>query len=293
MSIYVSTTCLGYKKVTDVLRKYKDEGIKNIELGSTHIYEKNIENYIENYLSDLNCNFIIHNYFPPPQKEFVMNLASANKEILDLSIKQVKKAIDLCNKLGSPLYTLHAGFRINLRPKELGKKIEADEIIRYNVAFNIFVNSLKEILNYTTDKNVKVAIELNVPSGFNIVNGKNKFLLLCEYWEIENLFKKINSLNLGLLLDLGHLKVASHWLKFNKDWFVDKVANKVFEIHIHENNGRQDLHLNIDENSWCLDVINKKIFRNTPICLEAHNLTIRDIKKSYNLINNKLRVYED
>ena len=41
-------------------------------------------------------NFYFHNYFPVPQKSFVINLASNNKKIIQKSFQHIKKAIRLC-----------------------------------------------------------------------------------------------------------------------------------------------------------------------------------------------------
>jgi len=276
MSIYVSTRCLGPgKKVSDVLSIYQDNGIKNIELGSNHVYEEGVEDY----LKQLDCNFIIHAFFPVPKESFSMNLASIDEKILKLSKEQAKKAIDLCAIIGAPLYSFHAGYRVD--PTQLGNKFEQKGIVSYDKAFDIFVDSVKEILDYAEKKNVKLAIEPNVLNKFNIINSKNELLLMCEYWEIEELFKRINSDNLGILLDLGHLKVTSNWLNFDKDDFVEKVAEKVFEIHLHDNDSKFDSHLNVNKNSWAIDVLKRFNFKDIPITLEPNNLDIKEIKKTY------------
>ena len=111
-------------------------------------------------------------------------------------------------------------------------------------------------------------------SEYNLVDGQNPFLLLCEADEFERLWERIPSDNVGMLLDLGHLKVTSHWLNFDRYEFINKVKDKIFAIHIHENNGRVDEHRVLDETSWCFEVINRKCFSNLPIVLEITKLSI-------------------
>lgn len=52
--------------------------------------------------------------------------------------------------------------------------------------------------------------------------------------------------NIGLLLDLGHLNVASYHLKFPKQVFLEELIkqyrHKIFEIHISRNNSLDDSH---------------------------------------------------
>ena len=103
--IYTSTSCLkSSKNILRVLNEYEKLGIENVELGSVHSYF-NIKE-----LKKFDFNYTIHNYFPPPKIPFNFNLASQDKKIKKNSISLAKKAIDLCRKIDSSLYTFHAGF---------------------------------------------------------------------------------------------------------------------------------------------------------------------------------------
>ena len=62
----------------------------------------------------------MHNYFPPPEIDFVINIASLNTEIYEKSINQCIKAINLSKKLGASAYSIHAGFLIDPGVKEIG-----------------------------------------------------------------------------------------------------------------------------------------------------------------------------
>ena len=87
-------------------RFVRKQTISNIELGSNHIYENNFKKIIKQY----NFRFIVHNYFPIPRKDFVVNIASSNKRIRNLSLRHIKKAINFCRETNSKLYTFHPGF---------------------------------------------------------------------------------------------------------------------------------------------------------------------------------------
>jgi endonuclease IV len=56
------------------------------------------------------CNFQVHNYFPPPNKPFVLNLASSNNAINHTTYNHIIRAIDLAKQLGSKFYSFHGGF---------------------------------------------------------------------------------------------------------------------------------------------------------------------------------------
>lgn len=76
MSIYFSTG--GYKNQIskDVIKNLIDIGIKNIELSGTCYSKDNVRD-LGKFLEF--SNFQIHNYFPPPKKPFVINLASMDE----------------------------------------------------------------------------------------------------------------------------------------------------------------------------------------------------------------------
>jgi uncharacterized protein (UPF0276 family) len=85
-------------------------------------------------------------------------------------------------------------------------------------------------------------------------------------------------------LDLGHLKVTPHWLGFDRYGFIDRVKNRVFAIHVHENNGQADEHRELDETSWCFEVFSRKYFTNLPVVLESSGLIINQIVQQVGLL---------
>jgi|SaaInlStandDraft_2_1057019.scaffolds.fasta_scaffold02697_7 sugar phosphate isomerase/epimerase len=284
--IYTSTSCLkNPKNITKVLDEYQKAGIKQVELGSVHEY------FDINELKRYDFEFLIHNYFPPPKKPFNLNLASQNKNILKKSKNLVKHAIELCGKIESPLYTFHAGFTID--PPKLGKPLPKDEFTERTIAIKTYVESIDEILDFSNSTGIKIAMEPNVVQKFNLVNGKNELCLFAEIDEIHKLFKLIKNDKLGILLDLGHTAVTSHWLNFDKDDFVEKCFKKVLAIHVSNNNGLADQHKSLDENCWHASKL--KMFKHIPIILETMNLDINKIKENIKLatIKSEIKSYNN
>lgn len=280
MSLYVSTSCLrDGNNVVDVLEIYTKAGLKNIELGSSHKY---IGDLSPAEFKRYDLNFIAHHYFPPPEESFIVNLASQDPVILKRSREQVKRSIEFCYNLGIKLFTFHAGFRAD--PDLNFRFSQQQPVISYEKVFTTFVESLDEVNSYAQERGVRIAIENNVLSEYNVVDGQNKFLLFCEAEEFENLWQRIPSANVGILLDLGHLKVTSHWLGFDRYEFINKVKDKIFAIHIHENDGLIDQHRELDEESWCLKVIKERSLTHLPVVLEATNLDISQILRNVGLM---------
>jgi len=275
MSIYASTNCLkNPKNLISVLNKYEEAGIENVELGSVHNY------FDVKELKKYNFNFLIHNYFPPPKISFNFNLASSDSLILKKSISLAQSAIDLCADINSPLYTFHAGFTVD--PSKLGKPFERKNIVDKTKSLQIFYDSLGIIIDYAKKSGISIAMEPNVVEKFNLINGKNKLLLMSDYDEIHDLYCILNKNDLGILLDLGHTAVTSYWLNFNKDEFVKNCSDKVSAIHISNNDGMKDQHKSLTSNCW--QVTKLKMFKKIPIILETMNLDVTQIKGNIEIV---------
>jgi len=277
--IYISTSCLkNPRNIINVLNEYEKTEIGNVELGSVHEY------FDINLLKKYEFNFIIHNYFPPPKEEFNLNLASDNNIILSKSIALAKKAIDVCCEVNSPLYTFHAGFTVD--PKKLGKEFSKEDIVDREKAINTYSESVIEIIEYASNRGILVAMEPNVVQKFNLIEGENKLCLFAEFNEIEKLFKILSNKKFGLLLDLGHTSVTSHWLKFDKDLFIEKFKSKIIAVHASNNNGLADQHKSLTEDCWTTSKL--KMFKNIPISLETMNLTTDEIKTNLSIAENAI-----
>lgn len=278
--IYISTSCLkNPRNLVNVLTEYEKAGIENVELGSVHEY------FDIDLLKKFSFNFIIHNYFPPPKEEFNLNLASDNQTIRSKSITLAKTAIDLCCDLNSPLYTFHAGFTVD--PQKLGKKFSKESIVDREKSIKTYSESVIEIIEFASNRGISVAMEPNVVQKFNLIDGKNELCLFAEFDEIERLFKIISNKKFGLLLDLGHTSVTAHWLKFDKNLFIEKFRSKIIAVHASNNNGLTDQHKSLTKDCWTASKL--KMFKDISISLETMNLTTDEIKLNLKIAINSIQ----
>ena len=278
--IYASTSCLkNPQDALKVLDEYEKAGIKNVELGSVH------KHFQTKKLREYNFNFIAHGYFPPPKTPFNFNLASQKKTILEKSIKLVKKAVNVCADINAPIFTFHAGFTVD--PKKLGVKFSREGIIDRDIAIKTFIMASHEVLDYAKSRGIKLGMELNVVQKFNLDDGINKLLLFADYDETKIFLKYFKKNEIGLLLDLGHTSVTSHWLKFDKNKFVEKIKKSVVVVHVSNNNGLQDQHKQLTKNCWQTSKL--KNFKNIPITLETMNLTTEQIKKNIRIAEDAIK----
>jgi len=266
MPLYISTACLN-GDVFDVLDLYEEAGFRNVELGSSHPHNEWISPAA---IAEYDFGFMVHNYFPPPREPFIVNIASQNRMILKRTLDRLKISIDLCDKLGVPLFTFHSGFRSD---PDLNLRFKTDRIVPYDTAIETNIQSLIEINKYAEDRGIKIAIENNVLADF-----------MCEYWEFERLFREIGSDNLGILLDLGHLNVTANTLGFDADEFIRRSKDRVFAVHLHENNGKVDEHRCPKEGDWSLEIVGK-YFKEIPVVLECRCDTIDELKDVMERLN--------
>ena len=105
---YVSTTFFpDQTTLEDALNTCCEHGIHHLELGSNHAY---VENPLE-LVRSFDIFPLVHNYFPIPADSFVMNIASQDATIRNRSIAHARQALDFAAAVGSPLYTIHPGFK--------------------------------------------------------------------------------------------------------------------------------------------------------------------------------------
>ena len=280
-NLYVSTTFIkDGKKIKMALDILKFAGVENVEIGSNHAYESNY-NYIKNY----KFNFLIHNYFPVPKKDFVINIASLSKKIRERSINQIKRSIEFYKKINAKIYTFHPGFigdplRANRNKKNydfIWKKENIKD--QYLLVYNQMILSLKKIVNFAKKKDVKIAIETE--GSFK----KRNFLLLQRPEEYKNLFKFFSPKDIGINLNIGHLNLASNAFSFSKSKFVDMIKPYIVAIELSHNNGIEDQHLPLKKNQWYWKIINDPYFVKAYKILEFRNTSIKNIKNALKLLN--------
>jgi sugar phosphate isomerase/epimerase len=283
MSIYISTGGYKDKKGTEVFVSLKSKGIEKIEFSGGK-FIKNFDKYIKDFK---NCSQL-HNYFPPPKKSFVFNLSSKNKLISKASINLVKKNIIRSKKIGAKYYSYHAGFRVDPRPKDLGKKFEIKKIVSKKQAEDIFLKRLIKLNKLAKKNNVKLLIENNVINKKNLRTFKTNPLLLTSPSEILSFFKKLKShkLDIGLLLDVAHLKVSSKTLGFNLQKAHKDLNEIITAYHLSDNNGLIDSNKEFNNRSWFWKNLKKnaKFFT-----IEVYNVNYKSYLNLINILKSKLR----
>lgn len=268
--IYISSTASSKDKIKDAILELVQLGFLNIELSGGTVFYDGIENDLLALKEKYQINFLIHNYFPPFPKNFVMNIASRDKQEREDTFILIEQAICLAKKLGSDQYTFHAGYDTSLseengifRKKTMGGNSHNGPNTKED-----FYNSINLLASQISKENFRIGIE-----NFFPINGAINSFLQSGEDIIEFLQLYIKHQNVGLLLDLGHLGVAANYLGFDKFKVLDEIfsdySKKIFEIHISENNGDKDLHQLSYPNSWQIKLVHQnKFLRDVPLVFE-------------------------
>lgn len=236
---FVSTSCLPGMSYRERLDVFEELAIDRVELG----YCPDVTVDLERLVADYSFEFIAHNYFRPVRDEFIVNLASSDDTLRQRSISYVRDGIDFCDRHGIELFTTHAGFRID--PDE-NLQFETTDVPPASASLETFIESLERILPYADARNVEIAIENNVVAPEHVIDGE-PVVLLSEPREFDTL---LDAVDVGILLDVGHLNVASETLGFDRNQFVNRHGAAVRAVHLHTNNRTDDQHNPVQPGSW-------------------------------------------
>lgn len=277
--VFASSACLsGSEPMGERLTRFQSAGISRVELGGglrpdpTRPFSDQIP---------MGLTVLLHNYFPPPAKDFVLNLASRDSQVRGASVELVERALRLSAELGCEFFSVHGGFVTDAQ--SFGKhsfifpmpqsENEARE------AMDRFVKVIDELAAFGSDLGVALLVENNVCNQEN--KGK---LLFQKAEEFEELFARCKVPNVGMLLDTGHLNVSAHTYDFDKVEFIDRLESHIRALHVHDNAGIEDTHDAIREDSWVLEVLRRDSFVDSIVVLESKFNHMEDLASAYSTL---------
>lgn len=277
--IFVSSSCVKNKLIKDSVLELVDIGFKNIELsGGTELYE-DLESDLLEIKNKFKLNYRCHNYFPPPPKHFVLNLASLDEEVFNMSKEHVKRALALSEQLGCEKYGVHAGFLINISTAEIGKSIQKKDLFDRRKALESFIKAIGDL---SRNSQVKLYIENNVISAQNFKNYEeiNPLLLTCH----KDFLELKERLKFNLLLDVAHLKVSCKSLGLNLEGELGAMLRESDYIHLSDNDGTKDSNDSFDRGQ-IFDILseNRNLLKGKDFTLEVYSGKEQIIKSYENL----------
>ena len=243
---YVSTGGFRGRTAAEVSAELLSSRIKFIELSGG--------DYSATLLSDLQAltpsiRFQIHNYFPPPETPFVLNLGSLDPVIGERSIAHVERALHWCSALSADRYSVHAGFLLDPKVDELGRRIPSRNLFDRDESTEVFVNRVTYLAGLAKKAGIVLMIENNVLSAKNAAEFSANPLLMCDPQECHKIIELMPE-NVGLLIDVAHLKVSANSLNFASSRMFDLCHERIAGYHLSDNDGLEDSNKPFDENAW-------------------------------------------
>lgn len=272
--VYISTGAFKTRELRPILETCLHNGIHHLELSSGTRFEEGMLDIVLQY-HRRPTQYLVHNYFPPNRDPFVLNLASTNEYTLQRSRDHCRTAIALAAELGAPYYSVHAGAAMHARPEDLGRP--QTHLIHKDVqkAYETFVDSVALLSRYAASKGLRLLVENHVVAPFNLIDGENRFLFASTAEDILRFLTDIGDSALGILLDVGHLKVTAASLGFDPCELVDQVAPYVRAFHLSDNDGRSDQNLSFGRDAWFMNLLPD--FPEATYIIEAYRLEPSDI----------------
>jgi len=297
--VWVSTACLkGDRALPHVLARYHAMGLTQIEISAPHPYMPldDLAALIGRYQAE-GLRFIFHNYFPAPPRSIVLNLTSADPAKRAAAWKIVADATTLARRTGVPLYGVHPGYlRDGTANESTGMFDFAGRARTLEDCLDVITGDFRR---FYTD------LELDAPERRVFLALENLFpdrdgsltSILCTLAEIERVIAAYATTDLGVLVDLAHLGIAAALLGFDREEFVDRLladhGDRVYEVHLSDNDGRADLHRKLGRDTWGLGALRRfkgqtRMGAAPMICLEPRGLSEAEILDNVELVSASL-----
>ena len=214
----------------------------------------------------------------------MLNLSSLDDSLYQRSIELCTEAIDLCIKLGSKKYGVHAGFLIDFVPSEAGKKITLKRVNNLQDAYRRF-NDAWNILKNHAGRDLNLYVENNVFSKTNIETyQENNPFLFTDYQAWRGFSSNVEA---KLLLDFAHLKVSCKSLGLDFSEEVGKLFHLTDYYHISGNDGLHDQNHSIFEDVDMIAVLDNHNWEGKTVTIEVYE-NINSLLQNFDFLQRKL-----
>jgi sugar phosphate isomerase/epimerase len=288
---YVSTNCFVDRTPPGILAAVRAAGWTRVECSAVRASHSEALDLCRELRAE-GVEVLLHNYFPPPDELFVMNLAACDTDVLRKSRAHCELAMRLSAELGATIFAAHAGFGLDVPPALLGdpagqRRFCAENRNRFspNEARKIFAESVKLLIEFGKQVGVQFLIENHV-AGAELGESDAHMLLLClGAEEIQELAREVGEEDFGLLLDAGHLNCTAKTLGFSREDYCRSVSPWVKAFHLSENNGSYDAHRPFGPGAWFLEEVS--LHPEATITLEFERCSEADIRAAMRALKNR------
>jgi sugar phosphate isomerase/epimerase len=285
--VYASTTYLTGTG-TDVLAAVGELatiGLDGIEIGSTHAprpWARTAADIRELWPGAV----VTHNYFPPAERELIVNLASADDGIRTASIAHAHHCLACAAEIGASVYTVHPGFLAEVLARA---QVGADN---YDFRFSnersprerAFVRMLRALETLAAEAQ-RLGVTLAVETEGSVTSAD--VLLLETPQEFERLFAELGDA-VQLNLNLAHTALAARHHGYDMGEFIAQFASRFVFCELSHNDRVRDQHRPIPADSWVLDWL-PRLPAGLPLVLEFRDASLAAVAESARTVRASLR----
>jgi len=205
--------------LSEAIRRTAAAGYKGIDIwgGRPHAYRQDLTERdivsLRSLMRDVDLQIAS---FIPAQFRYPSSLCSPMDVIRNDSVRYIQDSIETASALGAPVVSVCPGHTLYGQSKGDGLKR--------------LTESLWEISEFASRHQIRIAIEPADRYETDLINNCAEALAFTD---------KLNLQNLGVLLDTGHEYVAGAAVSES----VRNLGDKLFHIHVDDNNGKRDQHL--------------------------------------------------
>ena len=159
-----------------------------------------------------------------------INIASLNESVREMSVIELIKIMNMASELDIKTVTIHPGLYSMVVSGLEDRSVMAAK------------RSLRTLDRMAQECGVRLCVE-NMP-GFRFFLGQTA----------EQMSELLEGTNLPICLDIGHANTTG---QLNE--IIDTLGSRIMNVHIHDNDGKQDQHLTIGEGTVDFDDCLKRL----------------------------------
>ncbi len=197
---------------------------------------------------------LVHNYFPPPVKPFVLNWprrttrfarqASPSAAKPCGSPRSPERRFSACTADSRCRCVRNSSATMLRRPESAPADRDA--------AAGTFVETVRDLATEAVALGIRLLLENNVVSEAHRRSGLAGSLFLSIPENIEDFFAEWTDLPVGLLLDVGHARVTGETLGVSPEEFFDRLSGRIEALHLSDNDGLADSNRPFTRDAWFL-----------------------------------------
>lgn len=268
--------------VRQAIGMLKSIGVCNIELGSIHCYEEGLISFLKQQGS----NYLMHNFFPPPQERFILNIASVDEGVRRKSLDFIRNSVDVAEEIGCRIYTIHPGFISD-------PEAESASLDNYDFQFasstlskelrqkswDNFFASLIDISFYVKGKKITVALETQGSVS------KKDFMLFSTLKDFFSFLNDSRADNIGVNLNLAHLNLSSKAWGYDMFRAIDMLKPRIKAVEVSHSDSSRDSHQALAKDGWYIDLLRDDFFKTVAVIFEGRDLSLTKVEQSYQILN--------